>query len=70
MKRNISEERLTELKEIGKKMGGYTAFYKTLGELVYRNSVNDHSKDEHLNIKLEEYKKRLGIIWNLKEQVM
>ncbi len=70
MKRNISEKRIKELQEIGKKMGGYTAFYKALGELVYRNSVNDHSKDELLNNKLDEYKKRLGIIWNLAEKVM
>ena len=70
MKRNISEDRKKELQEIGKKMGAFTAFYKTLGELVYRNSVNDHSKDETLNSKLEEYKKRLNIIWNLKEKVM
>ena len=54
MKRNITEDRKRELQEIGKKMGAYTAFYKTLGELVYRNSVNDHSKDDHLKTKMEE----------------
>lgn len=70
MKRNISEERQRELQEIGKKMGAFTAFYKTLGELVYRNSVNDHSKDTHLKTKMEEYKQRLGIIWNLTDKVM
>ena len=70
MKRNLTEERKRELQAIGKKMGAYTAFYKTLGELVYRNSVNDHSKDTHLKNKMEEYKKRLGIIWNLTDKVM
>lgn len=70
MKRNITQDRQKELKEIGKQMGNYTAFFKALGELVYRNSVNDHSKDTHLKNKMEEYKKRLNIIWNLTDKVM
>lgn len=66
----ITDKRRKELQTIGKNLGNYTAFYKTLGELVYRNSVNDHSKDEELQTKLETYKKRLGIIWNLREKVV
>lgn len=66
----ITEQRRKELQTIGKTMGNYAAFYKTLGELVYRNSVNDHSKDEELQTKMEKYKKRLNIIWNLHDKVV
>lgn len=68
--RFITAQRRKELQTIGKSLGNYTAFYKTLGELVYRNSVNDHSKDEQLQNRLETYKKRLNIIWNLHDKVV
>lgn len=66
----ITDKRRKELQDIGKSLGNYTAFYKSLGELVYRNSVNDHSKDDELQTKMEKYKKRLNLIWNLGEKVV